>query len=63
MRRGPKTYLTAGVSCVGPETSGPSEVRMKIDGVRYYMSTAEAYQLADNLVDAAERIEREGGTC
>lgn len=36
---------------------------MKIDGVRYYMSTAEAYQLADNLVDAAERIEREGGTC
>lgn len=63
MRRGPKTYLTAGVSCVGPETSGLCAVRMKIDGLRYYMSTAEAYDLANRLVDAAERIEREGGTC
>ncbi|MFV8381188.1 hypothetical protein [Corynebacterium hindlerae] len=35
-----------------------AQVGLFIDGIRYFLTPAEAYGLADRLVDAAERAER-----
>lgn len=36
----------------------PVNVCMTIDGIRYFLTPAEALSLADRLVDAAEELER-----
>ena len=63
MKRAANNHITTRVTTSPAWKGDPPQVRLRLDRVIYYMSTAEAYDLANRLVDAAERIEREAPTC
>ena len=57
MKRRARRNITMGVAVKKLNGDPEPTIRLCIEHIHYYMSPCEAYELANNLVDAAEKID------